>query len=173
MREGRVVGRAHKLALARCHFFLAADRLCNLYLRCRHHHCRADCRREQCSIRQVNMMISLAFTCARAGADSRRRTTAAGHRRRSSPRCSCRVGPSICDAWPIRLISGVATEAGARNGFGQPRDRAPKIAGIATPRSTETARPSFEPRKSPQIGAYSSETGNRQFAATAGAALVT
>ena len=54
-------------------------------------------------------------------------------------------------------------EAGARNGFAEPRDRAPKIAAIATPRSTETARPSFEPRKSPQIGAYSSETGNRQF----------
>ena len=119
--------------------------------------------REHCSIRQVNMTISLAFLAPRlvqAAVEGRR---APGHRRRSSPRCSCRVGPSICDAWPIRLISGAATEAGARNGFAEPRDRAPKIAAIATPRSAETARPSFEPRKSPQIGAYSSETENCRF----------
>jgi len=70
--------------------------------------------------------------------------------------------------WPlslrlIGLIPGAATQAGARNGFEEPRDRAAKVAGIATPRSTETTRPSFERRKSPQIGAYSSETGNRRF----------
>ena len=66
-----------------------------------------------------------------------------------------------CLAYPFDL--GRCNEAGARNGFAEPRDRAPKIAAIATPRSAETARPSFEPRKSRQIGAYSSETGNRQF----------
>ena len=60
------------------------------------------------------------------------------------------------------MIPGAATQAGARNGFEEPRDRAAKIAGIATSRSTETTRPSFERRKSPQIGAYSSETGNRR-----------
>ena len=100
---------------------------------------------------------------AHAGAGCRRRTIAPGHRRHSSPRCSCRVVPPICDARLIGLIPGVATQAGARNGFAEPRDRAPKIAAIATSGSAETARPSFEPRKSPQIGAYSSETGKRRF----------
>ena len=103
------------------------------------------------------------FPRAHASAGCRRRTTAAGHRRHSSPRCSCRVGPPICDVRLIGLIPGAATQAGARNGFEEPRDRAAKIAGIATSRSTETTRPSFERRKSPQIGAYSSETGNRRF----------
>jgi hypothetical protein len=73
------------------------------------------------------------------------------------------VGPPICDVRLIGLIPGAATQAGARNGFEEPRDRAAKIAGIANSRSTETTRPSFERRKSPQIGAYSSETGNRRF----------
>ena len=79
----------------------------------------------------------------------RTRTIASGHRRHSSQQSSCRVGPSICDAWPIRLISGVATEAGARNGFGGPRDRTSKIAAVATPRYAETHTPSLEPREKP------------------------
>ena len=41
--------------------------------------------------------------------------------------------------------------------------RAPRIAAISTPPSAETARSSFEPRKSGQIGAYSSEPTKRRF----------
>ena len=63
----------------------------------------------------------------------------------------------------IGLIPGVATQASARNGFAEPGDRTPKIAAISTPPSAETARSSFEPRKTPQIAAYSSDTGKRRF----------
>ena len=50
------------------------------------------------------------------------------------------------DAWLIGLIPGVAAQAGARNGFAEPRDRAPKIAAIAPPGNAETARPRLEGR---------------------------
>jgi hypothetical protein len=53
--------------------------------------------------------------------------------------------------------------AGARNGFGQPRDREPKST-LSRPRpAAETAHPSIEPRKRPQIAGYSSETEKRRF----------
>jgi len=59
---------------------------------------------------------------------------------------------------------GDATRVGARNGFAETRDRAPEIAVLASPWRAETARAAFEPRKSPQIGGYWSETTNRRFA---------
>ena len=119
--------------------------------------------REQCSIRQVNMTISLAFLAPRLV-----QAAVEGRLPRGIGVARLRDAPAEWDRQYamlrlIGLIPGVATQAGARNGFAEPGDRAPKIAAIATPRSTETARPSFEPRKSPQIGAYSSETGNRRF----------
>ena len=59
--------------------------------------------------------------CAQAGAGGGRRTIAPGHRRYSSPRCACRVAPPICDAWPIGLSPGGATQVGAKTGFGAQR----------------------------------------------------
>jgi len=94
----------------------------------------------------------------------RPRTIAPRHRRHSSPRCSCRVEPPICDARLIGLILGVATQACAGNGFGERRDRVRKTPLSRPQGAAETAQPSFKPRKGPQIGAYSSNTGTLRFA---------
>ena len=61
---------------------------------------------EQCSIRQVNMTISLAFLApglVQAAIEGR---LPREYWRHSSPRCACRVVPPICDAWLIGLIPG-------------------------------------------------------------------
>jgi hypothetical protein len=81
----------------------------------------------------------------------RRRTIASRHRRHSSPRCSCRVVPPIRIARFVDLIrrSSSNTQAGARNGFGEPRDWGPKST-LSRPRpAAETTRPAFEPAKVP------------------------
>src|SRR5258708_2820365 len=54
--------------------------------------------RDKCSIRQVNMTISLAFLAPDLVEGCRRRTTASRGRRRSPARCSRRVVPPIRDA---------------------------------------------------------------------------
>ena len=53
--------------------------------------------------------------------------------------------------------------AGARNGFAIARRPAAENRRYRDRPDAETARSSFEPRKSREIGAYSSETENRQF----------
>src|SRR5262245_23225804 len=81
----------------------------------------------------------------------RRRTIASRHRRHSSARCSCRVAPPIRNARFVDLIrrSSSSTQAGARNGFGEPRDWGPKST-LSRPRpAAETTRPAFEPAKVP------------------------
>ena len=55
------------------------------------------------------------------------------------PRCSARALKTTLE-WPVHFL--------APTRFAEPGDRPPKIAAIATPRSAETARSSFEPRKS-------------------------
>ena len=87
------------------------------------------------------------FPRAQAGAGCRRRTIAPGHRRHSSPRCSCRVGPPICDAWLIGLTPGVATQAGAR-----PRTR-PSSTCSWPSAATATAMPGMSPRRRDELRA--------------------
>ena len=60
----------------------------------------------------------------------------------------------------IGLIPGVATQAGARNGFAEPRDRVAKIAVIAPPGSAETARPRLNRGKARKSGPIRQTPGN-------------
>ena len=55
------------------------------------------------------------------------------------------------------------TRDGARNGFGEPRDREPKLAQANPQPAAETVRRVFEPAERPQNAGYSSETGKRRF----------
>src|SRR3982074_594542 len=64
--------------------------------------------------------------------------------------------------------SSPATPAGARNGFGEPRDREPKSTLFRLRPAAETARPVFEPRKRPYFAGYSSETRKRRFVSDCG-----
>ena len=129
--------------------------------------CRADCctRQMQHSTSQYDDLARVPRARSREGC--RRRTTASRHRRHPPARCSCRVVAPIRDARFVDLILAVfieQLEAGARNGFGEPRDREPKSTLSRPQPAAETARPVFEPRKCPQIAGYSSETGKRRFA---------
>jgi hypothetical protein len=54
----------------------------------------------------------------------------------------------IRDAWFVDLIPG-AISAGARNGFGEPRDWEPKSTLSGPQQAAETVRPVFEPTKMP------------------------
>ena len=56
------------------------------------------------------------------------------------------------------------TRDGARNGFGEPRDREPKLAQANPQPAAETVRRVFEPAERPQNAGYSSETGKRRCA---------
>ena len=89
--------------------------------------------REKCSIRQVNMTISLAFlapTLVQAAVEGRLPRGIGVTRLRDAP---AEWGRQYAIAWLIGLIPGVATQAGARNGFAEPRDQAPKIAANRNP----------------------------------------
>src|SRR6516162_9461878 len=91
---------------------------------------------------------------ARTRQGSRRGTTASRHRRHSPARCSCRVVSPIHDARLADLILAdhrrfftCNSGLGARNGFGEPRDREAKST-LSRPRpAAETARPAFETRE--------------------------
>ena len=60
------------------------------------------------------------------------------------------------------------TQAGARNGFGEPRDRAPKTPISRPPGAAETARPSFDPQKGSNLGPIRQTLVNSQSAPRAG-----
>jgi hypothetical protein len=91
--------------------------------------------RENCSIRQVNMTISLAFLAPEL------------------------VKAAVKDPGDLRG----QTRDGARNGFGEPRDRKPKSAQSRPSAASRDRTRVFEPRKRPQNAGYSSETGKRRF----------
>ena len=67
----------------------------------------------------------------------------------------------------LRAFASCAIRAifrrGARNGFAEPRDWAPKSTLSRPHWRQRPARPIFEPRKRPQIAGYSPETERRRF----------
>src|SRR5262249_658103 len=116
--------------------------------------------RENCSVRQVNMTISLAFLApnlvqaavqCRGGLASR---VCAMLRQsgRASMRCSgCRVDRG-------RFHS--STWTGAGNGFAEPRDSKPKSTLSRPQRAAEIACPVSEPAKMPQLRAFRQRPGD-------------
>ena len=121
--------------------------------------------RDNCSIRQVNMTISLAFLAPELAQavveDDCLAASASLVYAMLLPSGPASTRCSVC-----RSDSGdlhAQLRSGARNGFAGPRDWESKST-LARPLSApETARPASEPRKCPQIAGYSLETRKRRF----------
>ena len=67
--------------------------------------------RENCTVRQVNMTISLAFVAPALGAGSRGRTSPPRHRRCRTTRCSSRVVPATRHAGVVDVAALIGTRS--------------------------------------------------------------
>jgi hypothetical protein len=126
--------------------------------------------REKCSIRQVNMTISLAFLAPKLGPlPSKDDCLAASASLVSAMLLPSGLANTRCSVCRIDLWRSFMCNPGRRQDSVCRAERLEAKSTLSRPLSAaETARPHLNPRKCPQIAGYSSETRKCRFASFSG-----